>query len=237
MSTTASIPPSPLDKPPRSRRSIPRSLQIFAGILALLGISGTWILWQGYQQKALIDEIRNTGGYVQLEPVGPDWLRQVMGTDRMQIFDRVVAVVISSPTYSDDRIRRLRRWKTLTWLIVRSSQFTDESLEELNILPDLKKLVLSYTSVTDAGLGKLGGLKKLTSLGLAGEEISDAGLRQLRSLKNLKSLHLHETEVTDDGVAELEQALPQLKIVVTIGSRVYRVDEPEIPTESDVDDR
>jgi hypothetical protein len=85
---------------------------LFLGLLALLGVAGAWIGWHGYQQKALIDEIRDLGGYVGVEPVGPDWFRQVIGSHRIKMFDRVVIVTAGNCPFTDDTVRRIRRWTT-----------------------------------------------------------------------------------------------------------------------------
>ena len=59
----------------------------------------------------------------------------------------------------------------------------------------------------------LKGLTNLKVLALSNSQVSDAGLEHLKGLKNLEVLTLHNTQVTDAGVADLQQALPQLRIV------------------------
>ena len=44
-------------------------------------------------------------------------------------------------------------------------------------------------------------------------QITDGGLTHLKGLTSLSELEVHNTHVTDDGVNELQQALPDLKII------------------------
>jgi internalin A len=55
--------------------------------------------------------------------------------------------------------------------------------------------------------------RSLGYLDRTGTEVTDAGLAHLTGLSKLSDLQLSRTLVTDGGVNELQQALPNLKIV------------------------
>jgi hypothetical protein len=67
--------------------------------------------------------------------------------------------------------------------------------------------------VSDAGLKELAGMKSLQRLYLTGAPITDAGLKELVSFKGLQMLDLSGTKVTHAGVKNLQQALPNCKIL------------------------
>ena len=56
----------------------------------------------------------------------------------------------------------------------------------------------------------------LQELRLKGTKITDAGLEHLRALTELQMLHLMFTEITDAGIADLQKALPNCEISVTL---------------------
>jgi hypothetical protein len=172
------------DKPPRPKRWIPLSLRLFFGIHLSLGIGGAlWLGISAYRQHAALRGIGinrfNVG--IDLQRVGPDWLRQWIGNERLQLFDKVVGVRLA-----DDRI-------------------TDADLAHLKGLPDLQTLYLTGTSVTDEGLSELQGLSKLRTLSLDGTQFTDEGLKPLGRLKNLEYLNLKDSQVTDLGLVHLKE--------------------------------
>jgi hypothetical protein len=69
------------------------------------------------------------------------------------------------------------------------------------------------SEVTDAGLAHLAGLTALEALDLDYTQVTDAGLAHLTGLTALEILFLDNTQVTDVGVAELQQALPNCRIL------------------------
>ena len=69
--------------------------------------------------------------------------------------------------------------------------------------------------VTDAGLENLEGLSRLRKLRLCGANITDSGLESLHGLKQLQEVHLLCPQVTAGGVKQLQEALPNCKILWT----------------------
>ena len=67
--------------------------------------------------------------------------------------------------------------------------------------------------ITNSDLAHLKCLKSLERLNLAGTQIDDAGLFHLKELGGLRYLWLSGTKVSDAGVADLQEALPNCKII------------------------
>ena len=86
-------------------------------------------------------------------PIGPVWLRSVLGND----FGRSVEKV-----YLQD------------------PQVTDADLEPLKGLRQLRFLQLNHTQVTDAGLQNLKGLNQLQYLWLMFTRVTDEGVKSLQ---------------------------------------------------------
>ena len=72
---------------------------------------------------------------------------------------------------------------------------------------------------TDDDLAILEPLAELESLRLEGTTVTDAGLRHLKGLKELRSISLTNTRVTTKGVEDLQRALPDADISLTISIR------------------
>lgn len=175
------------DRPPRARRWVPLSLRMLLTLLAILGMTCSWACVRGYRQLAVIREIEELGGSVVQFPAGQRWFRELIGEDRMRMFDNVTGV----------------------WL--QNTQITDAGLAHLGGFTTLQILDLDNTHVTDAGLEHLRGLTNLRLLYLFNTRVTDAGLAHLRGLTVLQELSLYNTQVTDAGVAELRRVLPYLR--------------------------
>ena len=69
-------------------------------------------------------------------------------------------------------------------------------------------------TISDTGLQELVKLKTITRINLSGTQITDAGLQELAKIKQLKEIDLENTKgVTEQGIGELQQALPNCKII------------------------
>lgn len=78
---------------------------------------------------------------------------------------------------------------------------------------EIVALNLSGTNVSDEDLKPLKDLDRLRVLRLNGTKISDNALSSLRQLKDLKVLNLKNTRVTRIGVIELNNFLPNTRII------------------------
>jgi hypothetical protein len=168
-----------------------RLLSKWTALLALLllicGIPLSF--WMPYQrQRWALQAIEAAGAKVSVEfgPGGPDWLRNLIGDEAMQVFDEPKRIFIlgAMPRFGDEGLRRLAG------------------------LANVNTLVLTGAQVSDDGLAYLVGLTELRYLGLSHTQISDEGLKHLAGLTDLENLYLADTQVSDEGVARLRRALP-----------------------------
>lgn len=89
----------------------------------------------------------------------------------------------------------------------------DQQLVPLEGLAGLRRLCVANTPIGDAALRHVRGPRRLESLDLRSTGITDAGLEHLKALSSLRILELSHTKVTEAGVADLQEALPECKIV------------------------
>jgi len=122
-------------------------------------------------------------------------------------------IYITNAAIGDDGLNHFRGLTNLRHLTYRVTRLTDVGMERLKELGSLETLHLGPAHVSDAGVRHLMGLSNLRSLSLYGVGLTDAGLAHLKRLTNLSKLDIRATRVTDDGVKELQQALPNLKIL------------------------
>ena len=118
-------------------------------------------------------------------PPGPAWLRKLLGDD---FFTDVVAVTLTGPEVTDDRLKALDNLTELRWAS------------------------LAYTNISDAGLGHLRGCTQLQGLILSHTRVTDKGMDYLGGLNGLRDVALNGTQVTDEGMQKLQQVLPRCSV-------------------------
>src|SRR5579872_301086 len=109
------------DKPPRRRRWMPLSLRLFVVILLLLGSGSTLALtiWIPYfRQQQVSREINRwgIGQYYAPRSGGPDWLRRLLGNDRIEkieAFGRVKGVMFEGLRFDDTKLAYLSQWTSV----------------------------------------------------------------------------------------------------------------------------
>jgi len=108
---------------------------------------------------------------------------------------------------------------------------TDEGLANLAGLSELRSLYLGFSEITDRGLVHLKRLQNLEKLAFSTikANITDAGLEHLKGLNRLRELRLGAARVTEAGVTELQNALPNCKIMWKQSAK----DERQCPAASD----
>lgn len=148
-------------------------------------------------------------GYRVHEPLGPKWLRNVLGVD---FFNSVLRVYFLNSNVTDAGLKPVRELTQVQVIHFSFTQVTDAGLEHLLGLNKLRELGLQGPNFTDAGLAHLRGLSQLQFLHLADSQVTDAGLEHLHALTKLQTLSLFSTKVTDEGVKKLQHALPNCKI-------------------------
>ncbi|MBI3865206.1 MAG: hypothetical protein HY290_25305 [Planctomycetia bacterium] len=222
MDATATSTVPVTDKPPRRRRSIPLSARMFVALLALLGVSGgLWVGPPAYRQHVAIREVEQLGGQIKTRSRGPSSLRNLVGANRMKVFDEVVDVDLSTKPATDATLSRLGRLHGIKWLRLDHTRVTDARLAHLKGMTGLQQLYLNDTQVTDAGLEHLMGLANLQSLWIANTKVTDSGLANLKGLNSLKSLVLGRTKVTDAGLVHLK-GLTSLQTLALNNTQVTR---------------
>jgi hypothetical protein len=175
--------------------------------ISSLGIYG--IFWFS-ETISLQPEIEKAGGSVQLEVVGPQWLKDWVGRDYDWLVGTPVSLSVPPRLRVDDRwVKRLRGMTSLHTLSLNGAEITDRGMASLAPLTQLEYLDLSNTAVGDAGLEQIRGLKRLHILDLSHTRVRGPGLKHLAGMLELTSLSLDSTELDDAGLAQLP-ALPSL---------------------------
>ena len=166
-------------------RSRPRRFRLLFTLTLALLLTGLIapVALPAYQQHQVVAEIEQWGGHVELEPGGPQWLRDLLGQRLGRCLDEVRSVDL------------------------RGTPISDADLAWLARLPNLRQLSLDTTAVTDAGLARLERLRQLEVLSLAGTQVTDAGLEHLQKLPKLRQLETAGTQVSSAGLQQLQQRL------------------------------
>jgi hypothetical protein len=183
-------------------------------VVAGIGLS----IWLPYhREQQLIKEINSwgVGQYVTITR-GPEWLRKLIGNDRMdeiRVFSRVNGVIFEGSKFNDAEFAYLIRWPNLERFSLVGTGVTDAGMVHMSGLTNVKSFNIAGTMVTDKGLAHLSGCTKLESLNLFNlTAVTDASLPHLSRLRNLVYLNIGHTAVTDAGVQELQKALPDCDI-------------------------
>jgi Leucine Rich repeat len=238
-------------KPPHQKRWIPLSLKIFVALLAILTVVAGWEGGRSYRQHVAIRQIKRLGAYVTTAPGGPDWLRHLVGNERMEMFDLVESVDLEGTGWTDAdlvHVSSLREPKRLGlgralygsfsrgWEHHKSfmglnavyakhcSPITDSGLANISRMAGLQGLDLYGSQISDAGLEHVGKLVGLQDLDLSYTQVTDAGLAALRNLKSLRQLSLQGTQISGAGLVHL-RALPALE---RLDLRLTKVSDAEL---------
>jgi len=116
----------------------------------------------------------------------------------------------------NDSLALLADLQNLQVLDLKGTPISDDGLLHLQRLPSLRALYLTRTAITDAGLAHLSGLPNLQLLILWDTRVTDGGLAYLKSLQSLRELILWNTQVTEQGVADLQKALPDCEVSISM---------------------
>ena len=71
------------------------------------------------------------GGKVSMQSGRSDWLREWVGDERMQFFDKVVVLNLSDTAVNDAWLEHLKGLTSLMYLWVNGTQVTDAAVEKL----------------------------------------------------------------------------------------------------------
>lgn len=194
------------DAHPSARRPSRRRWLLIAGGMACAVLLGVRLVAPPLARLSIVREVEKQGGYVRTSRVGPEWLRGMIGDERMRGFDTITELSPGNKSrIDDDWYRRLVVCPELVRLDLYQASLGDAGLAHLKLLPALRSISAGETRVTDAGLAHLAAMKDLEFLGLRGDDVGDAGLAHLAELVHLKGLLLAETRVTDAGLTHLSR--------------------------------
>ena len=171
-------------------------------LMLLVVVASCGFSWLGIviQQRVRQDEIIE-----QLEHLKP----AVSRGDRDIDLDFSKSAV--KPTDAD--LALLAEMPRLERLDLSNSPISNDGLAHLSGHTWLRSLDLTGTAIGDDGLKHLAGLTRLRRLTLDSTQITDAGLVHLKRLRRLFVVKVRTTQVTDQGVRELEELLPDTRIV------------------------
>ena len=105
-----------IDQPPRPARRILVSVRLFVALLAALGFGSVlWVAITAYLQHRATTEILRLGGYYSSEQTAPRWLCNLVGDDRLRLFESVTAVYLRDAPVTDASLQCLR-WLRMSML-------------------------------------------------------------------------------------------------------------------------
>jgi len=137
-----------------------RLLSKWTALLAVLLLVGgiAWRFWWPYQRQLwVIQAMRAAGGEftIGFEPVGPEWLRNLVGDEALQVFGDPTASVTGMPLFGDEGLKHLAHLTNLEYLDLNGTQVSDEGLKHLIGLIRIEWLNLENTQVSDEGVARL----------------------------------------------------------------------------------
>ena len=217
---------SPSDKPPRRRWQWPLALKMFVAFLAILSFVGGWIIWRGYEQLAAIEKIEHTSvggmkGWVTCEPIGPTWLRDGLGAERMRMFDRVTAVQCFLESPDPKLVCEIGCWSHLKEMGIFFFPKDQSRLQSLKTLSEVRQVVSQWAEQNremETGFQHFHGFDELMQLGFHGPSVTDRDLDWLENLTNLNLLILEICPITDVTVYRIRtlKKLVYLRVPVTL---------------------
>jgi Leucine-rich repeat (LRR) protein len=118
---------------------------------------------------------------------------------------------LQSSGVTTDGLKKLAKFKKLTFLDLNGVAVTDEGLKVLASFSALKDIGLNNAKVTDRGLKALEN-SGITYLTLRYTGVGDDGIASLAKMPDLEVLGLTQTKVTDKGLAAMAVAGTFLKV-------------------------
>ncbi len=209
----AATDPAILVEPCRFSIRLPRPHWI--GVVTALLIVAAAALRVGlpvYRQQVAIRQIERAGGNVKTKSSAPNWLRQIVGSEWLTVFDDPVVVSVMNRRIDESDLRNLACFTRLEKLWLGGTAITDDDLACLKGLTNLYVLDLSGTKVTDAGMMHVREVSRLETLYVDGTQVTDLGLEHLEGKTSLRRIGYYRSHITADGMASLKHALPDLEI-------------------------
>ena len=128
--------------------------------------------------------------------------------------------------FSDADLEDLEQFAALRELDLSSPSLTDQTLRRIAKLPRLEYLRFSSPGITDAGVKALSTMKRLKTLKLSDpivkSRLTDETLKHLAALPRLEYLHLQAPNITGEGLRSLNANL--VKLGLTSGAPLADAD-------------
>ncbi len=134
--------------------------------------------------------------------------RAMISDDTLKLigeFTTLTDLSLEQVSITDKGIAHLAGLQELEWLNLYRSGIGDEGLKHLKNLKSLELLPIGETNVTGKGLVHLKDMIQLRYLGLRGNEVHDKDLAHLAKLTKLTELYLGETKITSAGILHLKE--------------------------------
>jgi hypothetical protein len=196
---------------------LPRPLWIgVAAVILTVAASALGLGLPIYRRQASIKSIERLNGHVEVQLGSPEWLRKLLGDDRLhslKIFDQAVGAALINTAGRNCDAASLSGLPELETLYLCRTGVTDSQLRDLCALQKLRVLYLARSDVTDADVCELRSLHGLEVLSLYGTQVSDPCVECLKDLTSLEELDLRATQVTESALKALKIALPGCRIL------------------------
>ena len=124
-------------------------------VMVIVAIAPLWVRYQ--RQNSVIERLFELSASIQVEPMGPQWLREAAYHNHMMGF------------------------YTVTLILSESKLFNDESMNDIQGLTELKTLWIKRAEITDSGLVHLKHLTNLRHLNLKGTQVTESGVKDLQA--------------------------------------------------------
>jgi len=227
-------------KPREQRRWLRFSLRTLLLLTLLAALPLAWLgreVQRYRDERTAIEKFVALGGSIDsYGPIGPAWLRNMLGERFADFFNSPRGVSLSGATLSDEEGAWLSQFRhliglsmegctlsdravaaigvhrELTGLVLRRSTFNNETLHEsLMSLEKLELVEFSNTSFDDAGFECFGHMPNLKNIYLRGSRVRGPGLVHLRGLQQLENVCLTWAPAGDEGLANLVTC-PKLRL-------------------------
>src|SRR5690606_16899305 len=117
-------------------------------LVVILVTAGGLFAWKAQRQLSLFQEIDAAGGGVATEPIGPDWLREWVGPERLRAIERPLDLHLPNA----ELLGRIEDGSQVTGINLQSAAVTGDGLKHLAEFSNLEWLILESTKITDQGL-------------------------------------------------------------------------------------
>lgn len=123
-------------------------------------------------------------------------------------------------THADDKFIRSVANPEFTFLNLGATRITDASIAAFESLQNLEMATLNFTGLTDEGIEHLASAENLTYLGLNHTRLTDTSAKVFLKLHQFEELTLSNTQFSDQGLLLLVNALPNLKRLNLLETKV-----------------